>query len=92
VDVPQSNNDSAPEVLRRTDAICLRDKPYVGHPTWGEAKVEVMAKAKKRLSKELCSAKAKECRDLAMTATQKRHRIMLEDIAETWERIAKTAK
>jgi len=45
-----------------------------------------------RLSKEQCLAKAKECRDLARAATQTQHRVMLDHIAETWERLAETAK
>jgi hypothetical protein len=32
--------------------------------------------------------KAHECRELATRATQDRHRVMLEHMAETWERIA----
>lgn len=36
-------------------------------------------------------AKAEECRRLAKAALDQSHRIMLESIAKTWERIAETA-
>jgi hypothetical protein len=42
------------------------------------------------LSKELCLDKASECRAMAMAATERSHRIMLEHIASTWDRIAET--
>jgi hypothetical protein len=41
-----------------------------------------------RLSQELCAQKAAECRRLAEQASKQSHRIMLESIAETWERIS----
>jgi hypothetical protein len=44
--------------------------------------------AVKRLSLDECGAKAKECRALAKQAIIEPHRIMLEHIADTWERIA----
>ncbi|HZP68857.1 MAG TPA: hypothetical protein VFB29_02835 [Pseudolabrys sp.] len=49
-----------------------------------------MPETRPRLSKELCLEKASECRALAMTATQRQHRVMLEHIASTWDRIAET--
>jgi hypothetical protein len=49
-----------------------------------------MGQASRQLSKEECLAKANECHELARAAMQKRHRIMLEHIAETWERMAET--
>jgi hypothetical protein len=52
----------------------------------------VSAEVPHRLSKEQYVAKAKECRDLARTAAQTQHRVMLNHIAETWERLAETAK
>jgi hypothetical protein len=48
------------------------------------------AAARPRLSKEMCLAMANECRALALAATQRPHRIMLEHIASTWDRIAET--
>jgi hypothetical protein len=47
-----------------------------------------MGEGSRQLSKEECLAKASECRDLARVVVQKRHRIMLEHIADTWERMA----
>ena len=42
-----------------------------------------------------CKAKAKECRAMAARALKPEHRVMLEHMAETWDRIcqdlAKTA-
>jgi hypothetical protein len=38
------------------------------------------------ISSELCLAKARECRRLALEAESDRARIMLRHIAETWER------
>jgi hypothetical protein len=40
------------------------------------------------LSQELCGQKIAECRALAKHASKDSQRIMLESIAETWERIA----
>jgi len=42
------------------------------------------------LSIALCKAKAAECRDLAREADQESHRVMLEHVANTWERIGDT--
>jgi len=42
----------------------------------------------KRLSIDECRAKADECRVWAKQTVIEPHRIMLEHIAETWERIA----
>jgi len=50
-----------------------------------------MVEATHRMSKAECLAKAGECYELANAAMDKRHRIMLKHIAETWERIAETA-
>jgi hypothetical protein len=48
-----------------------------------------MAKeAPKRLSAEEAKFKVIECRDMAKHAMNPEHRIMLEHMAETWERIA----
>ncbi len=44
--------------------------------------------AVKRLSLDDCGTKAKECRVLAQQTDIESHRIMLEHIADTWERIA----
>jgi hypothetical protein len=52
----------------------------------------VSAEVPHQLSKEQCLAKAKECRDLARAAAKKQHRVMLDHIAETWERLAEAAK
>jgi hypothetical protein len=41
-----------------------------------------------RLSKDECFRKAEECRTLAKAAILEPHRIMLDHIAQTWERIA----
>ena len=50
-----------------------------------------MADTSPRLSRQQALAKAEECRELAKLAHDKAHRIMLNSIAETWERIAETA-
>jgi hypothetical protein len=44
-----------------------------------------------RLTPAEAKAKAAECRAMAKAALDKSHRIMLESIAQTWERIAETA-
>jgi len=46
--------------------------------------------ASKRLSREECEAKARECRDLAQRSLNPEHRTMLEHMAETWERVIAT--
>ena len=46
----------------------------------------------KRLSSREARAKAEECREMAKVALDKSHRIMLESIAQTWERIAQTTQ
>jgi hypothetical protein len=43
---------------------------------------------KRRLSREEAKFKAFECRELAKAADRPEHRVMLEHMAETWERIA----
>lgn len=50
----------------------------------------IMANAEpsKRLTRDQCLAKAKECREMAHLHANSAHRIMLEHMAETWERIA----
>jgi hypothetical protein len=48
-----------------------------------------MSDPTKRLTADEAQAKATECRDMAKRATNPEHRIMLEHMAETWERIAK---
>ena len=45
----------------------------------------------KRLTPTEAKAKAEECREMAKVAIEKSHRIMLESIAQTWDRIAETA-
>ena len=42
-----------------------------------------------RLTAAEARAKAAECRELAQQANYPEHRLMLEHIAETWERIAR---
>ena len=44
------------------------------------------------LTIEECHAKAEECRDLAKRAARPQHRIMLEHMAETWDRICAELK
>ena len=39
------------------------------------------------LTEDECSAKAKECRELAARAAAREHRIMLDHMADRWERI-----
>jgi hypothetical protein len=46
----------------------------------------------KRLTVEECHAKVAECRDMARRARDPSHRIMLEHMAETWERICEDLK
>jgi hypothetical protein len=43
-----------------------------------------------RLSPTEAKAKSQECREMAARAKQPEHRIMLEHMAETWDRIAGT--
>ncbi len=43
-----------------------------------------------RLNTEEATAKAAECREDAKRAKLSEHKIMLEHMAQTWERIAKT--
>ena len=45
-----------------------------------------------RLNADEATAKAAECRDDAKRAKLSEHRIMLEHMAQTWERIASTLK
>lgn len=45
-------------------------------------------KGDKSLSFEEAMAKAVECRDVARRAERDEHKIMLEHVAKTWERIA----
>jgi hypothetical protein len=48
-----------------------------------------MAKeTRKRLTAEECRDRADECREEAIMADNPEHRIMLQHMAETWERIA----
>ena len=42
----------------------------------------------KRLSAEECKSKAEDCREMGRVAVRSEHRIMLQHMAETWERIA----
>jgi hypothetical protein len=42
----------------------------------------------RRLTAEEAKFKALECREMAKTADRLAHRIMLEHMAQTWERIA----
>jgi hypothetical protein len=46
--------------------------------------------APKRLNAEEVKAKVAECREMATRAKFPEHRLMLEHIAGTWERIART--
>jgi hypothetical protein len=46
----------------------------------------------KRLTPAQARQKAEECRVLARTAQDNSHRIMLNHIAETWDRIADSAQ
>ena len=45
-----------------------------------------------RLTLEECHAKIAECRDMARRADAQSHRVMLEHMAETWERICEDMK
>jgi hypothetical protein len=46
------------------------------------------AEPAKRLAPAECITKAQECRDLARRALRPEHRVMLQEMAETWERVA----
>ena len=46
--------------------------------------------ARKRLSVEEAKAKVIECREMAKRDVNPEHRVMLEHMAGTWERIART--
>jgi len=50
-----------------------------------------MIETPKPLTRAEAKAKAEECRRWAKVARDQSHRIMLESIAQTWERIAETA-
>jgi hypothetical protein len=41
-----------------------------------------------RLTADECRNKANDCREAAAIATKQEHKIMLQHMAETWERIA----
>jgi hypothetical protein len=45
-----------------------------------------------RITLEECHAKAAECREMAKRAHDPSHRIMLEHMADTWERICADLK
>jgi hypothetical protein len=47
-----------------------------------------MAEPTKRLSPDDCRKKARECLELARTVSQPDHRALLEDMADTWNRLA----
>jgi hypothetical protein len=42
----------------------------------------------RRLTAADARDKASECRDMALRAQKREHRVMLEDMAETWDRLA----
>ena len=44
----------------------------------------------KRLTPTEARAKARECREMAKVAHDQAHRVMLNHIAETWDRIAES--
>ena len=46
----------------------------------------------RRLTLEECHAKVAECRDMARRALNPNHRVMLEHMAQTWERICEDLK
>jgi hypothetical protein len=60
-----------------------------GGLTWSH-KEPTMADAEpgRRLTLEECLAKAQECRDMARQAIRTEHRAVLDQMAETWARIA----
>jgi hypothetical protein len=46
----------------------------------------------KRMTPEECQAKAAECRELAKGMQDPAHQLMVDHIAETWERICRDMK
>jgi hypothetical protein len=48
-----------------------------------------MSDTTKQLTADQSRSKAEECRGLAQVAAKPEHRIMLQHIADTWERIAR---
>ena len=46
----------------------------------------------RRLTLEECHAKVAECRDMAKRARDPDHRVMLEHMAQTWQRICEDLK
>jgi hypothetical protein len=42
----------------------------------------------KRLTADQCRGQANDCREAARIATKQEHQIMLQHMAETWDRIA----
>ena len=48
-----------------------------------------MAEQSKRLTAAQCHAKADECLEMAALARDASHKIMLQHMADTWQRIAK---
>jgi hypothetical protein len=50
----------------------------------------VITSKSEHLDAETCRAKAAECRALGRVASEYGHQIMLEHMAETWDRVAKT--
>jgi hypothetical protein len=47
-----------------------------------------MAEPTKRMTAEECRSKAADCREMARVAFKPEHKIMLQHVAETWDRIA----
>ena len=47
-----------------------------------------MAPGPDRLTADQCRGKANECREAARIAIKQEHQIMLQHMAETWDRIA----
>ena len=60
---------------------------FWAYPKW-KATALGLAMTESRLSVDDARAKATECRELAREAQMPAHRIMLEHMADTWQRIA----
>ena len=69
-----------------------RELPNIITGTLGGVRSLLEMRSAHRLTPKECDAKAVECRALAQRAVLEPHRIMLEHIAETWDRIGAEIK
>ena len=82
-----------PTLIRGTpDVVGGRKTSVLDGVFWNELRSIAKMAAVKSLTPEECHAKVAECRELAERARDPSHRLMLNHIAETWERICADLK